>query len=220
MFDEHTRPSDDAHKGEKVSLARRLMAPELGPILDIGCGTGALLRALKTCSLRIGIETSCFVVDTWGFSGNKGILRWSGIVSDGQSLPLRDSSVQNVYLVGVLEHLDNPIEALREIKRVLRKGGQALVMTPNLGRPRRLFAALRGERLRERTGHKMGWDYHLLLQVLEEVGFLIMNKTCRFVDVPWYEYLPHRLAHWLSHRVLRRWFPMVGSELYVRMRKP
>ncbi|HET7039237.1 MAG TPA: class I SAM-dependent methyltransferase, partial [Gemmatimonadales bacterium] len=47
-------------------------------------------------------------------------------------LPLRDASADLVLCTEVLEHVPDPGQALREVRRVLRPGGVAIVSTPFL----------------------------------------------------------------------------------------
>jgi len=124
-----------------------------------------------------------------------------------------------VTMLGVIEHCESPIKALRQIHRVLKPKGTTVIVTPNLGRPRRFIKSLKGEAHVERSGHFQGWDYHLFKQVLEVVGFRDVEIYVRFVDLPGYKLLPSSIADWLSFRVLRKWCPMLGSELYAVCRK-
>jgi SAM-dependent methyltransferase len=52
---------------------------------------------------------------------------------DLQRLPFPDRSFDRVLCVHVLEHVDDDAAALRELSRVLRPGGEAVVMVPLLG---------------------------------------------------------------------------------------
>ena len=45
--------------------------------------------------------------------------------------PIEDSEVDIVYALEVIEHVENSRHFMREIKRILREGGQAFVSTPN-----------------------------------------------------------------------------------------
>lgn len=54
------------------------------------------------------------------------------IVGDIHGLPLKDESQDAVICVSVLEHVENPIQACRELYRVLRKGGYCFVYVPFL----------------------------------------------------------------------------------------
>jgi len=48
-----------------------------------------------------------------------------------KKLPFKDNSIDTIVLSGVIEHLENPMSALREMNRVLKKGGKLLMETPN-----------------------------------------------------------------------------------------
>lgn len=55
----------------------------------------------------------------------------SWVVGDAHNLPFRHSSISEIYVAHVIEHLDNPLEFLRECRRVLKRGGRVVVETPN-----------------------------------------------------------------------------------------
>lgn len=71
--------------------------------LDIGCG---FEREYHIKKAEIGIDL------------NRGIC---DVVGDAQFLPFRDSIFDEVFVYQVLEHLDNPMQCLREISRVANK---------------------------------------------------------------------------------------------------
>jgi SAM-dependent methyltransferase len=48
-----------------------------------------------------------------------------------KKLPFKNNSVDTIVLGGVIEHLENPILALREMNRVLKEDGVLLMETPN-----------------------------------------------------------------------------------------
>jgi len=48
-----------------------------------------------------------------------------------KKLPFQDKSIDTIILGGVIEHLENPLVALREMNRVLKDGGMLLMETPN-----------------------------------------------------------------------------------------
>ncbi|MBN1399608.1 MAG: methyltransferase domain-containing protein, partial [Anaerolineae bacterium] len=52
-------------------------------------------------------------------------------VANAQKLPFADESLDNVTLVGSLEHMLDPGECLLEMRRVLRWGGKAAILVPN-----------------------------------------------------------------------------------------
>lgn len=54
-----------------------------------------------------------------------------GHVADAEHIPYPDASFDVVIADNVMEHINKPVEVLREIARVLRPGGKLLFKTPN-----------------------------------------------------------------------------------------
>ena len=54
------------------------------------------------------------------------------IVADAHMLPYSDNSVDAIYCEAVLEHLNKPNLAVKEMNRVLRTGGKVIAITPFL----------------------------------------------------------------------------------------
>ncbi|MBI5913471.1 class I SAM-dependent methyltransferase [Candidatus Azambacteria bacterium] len=52
------------------------------------------------------------------------------IVADIQHLPFADDSLDAILCLSVLEHVENPFFAMKELHRVLRPGGKALLSAP------------------------------------------------------------------------------------------
>lgn len=54
------------------------------------------------------------------------------VIGDIHNIPLHDSSVDAIICHSVLEHVENPIKAVEEIKRILKKGGKVFVHVPSI----------------------------------------------------------------------------------------
>jgi SAM-dependent methyltransferase len=54
------------------------------------------------------------------------------VVADAHQLPYADNSVDALYGEAVLEHLHNPVRAVKEMCRVLKKGGEVFSVIPFL----------------------------------------------------------------------------------------
>lgn len=54
------------------------------------------------------------------------------IVADIHHLPMADDSVEAIFCIAVLEHVEDPIRATQEMYRVLQKGGHILIYVPFL----------------------------------------------------------------------------------------
>lgn len=113
-----------AHEAIYTTVERVLGALPRGRVLDVPAGEGALAERL----LRLGLEVEC--CDLY-----PEIFRLPGVEIKGgdlsRSLPYADASFDYVTCVEGLEHIENPFQALREIARVLRPGGHAVVSIPN-----------------------------------------------------------------------------------------
>jgi SAM-dependent methyltransferase len=97
-----------------------------GRLLDIGCGLGYFLQAIKPfCSEIQGIEIS----DSQSlFCKKLGLDVLTGVLTD---LDLPSESFDVVTMWDVIEHLANPMDYLVEIHRILKRGGLVVVSTPN-----------------------------------------------------------------------------------------
>ncbi|HKX30938.1 MAG TPA: class I SAM-dependent methyltransferase [Blastocatellia bacterium] len=93
-------------------------------VLDAGCGQGEILSEFR----RFGVP-----VDYYGVDLGVGDPSWEFKVSalaDLHQLPFRSGSFDKIICNQVLEHLDEPDSALRELARVLRPGGRAFISVP------------------------------------------------------------------------------------------
>jgi SAM-dependent methyltransferase len=118
----------------------RAALSKLGPfarkrILDFGCGHGMASTVLA----RAGAEVLAFdlspgyVNETIARAQANGV-HIHGFVADGARLPLADSSLDGIWGVAILHHL-NMVDAAKEIQRVLRPGGVAVFCEPWGGNP-------------------------------------------------------------------------------------
>jgi ubiquinone/menaquinone biosynthesis C-methylase UbiE len=119
------------HKYEKLKRymhAIEMLTPSRSDaILEIGCGTGYQIpQVAETCGAYIGLDVSEKSIQ---YCKSKGKVEL--IVGDAENLPIRDSSLNLILMIDVLENLDNPIKALAEMRRVLKKRGKAVVSVPN-----------------------------------------------------------------------------------------
>jgi SAM-dependent methyltransferase len=93
-------------------------------ILDVGCGSGMLLDkagAFMSAGLLIGCDVSFNIIKKY----RRGNI--SRIAADALKIPLRDKSVDFAYCADLLEHVLDPLECLREMRRVC---GRIAVFAP------------------------------------------------------------------------------------------
>jgi SAM-dependent methyltransferase len=151
----------DIKFGDDLPAYRRAVA-ESGvragaTVLDLGCGTGRALGALRDAAgpaaVVIGIDVTREMLDTARRLGraNSACL----LLADARRLPLADGCVDVVFAAGLVNHLPDPAAGLAEIARVTAAGGLLVVFHPT-GRVA----------LAARHGHRVGPDDVLSLDPL------------------------------------------------------
>lgn len=113
------------------SSVRALLQPVLhscGSLHEVGCGAGYSMLRMREW-IPAGVEVSASDVSDSLISKAKS--KNPGILIDNRSaysLGFPDKSIDVVVMMEVLEHLDSPQEALKELARVARK--HVLISTP------------------------------------------------------------------------------------------
>ena len=100
------------------NLASLLGARSVTSVLEVGCGTGAVLAAVA----RLGVGTRHVGVDMADPTVHldDGARTFDIQAYDGVRLPFEDASFDLVYSSHVIEHVPNPRGLLDEIRRVAR----------------------------------------------------------------------------------------------------
>jgi len=98
-------------------------------ILDVGCGRAwvagyFLQKDVKVHSLDISITNPAKAVKLYPSENH------SGIVADSFRLPFADDSFDCVIASEIIEHVIDPAEFVKELFRVVKKGGELIITTP------------------------------------------------------------------------------------------
>ncbi len=94
-------------------------------ILDIGCGTGATMDHLRRFGTVQGIDLFDLPLR---FSRQRGHERV--LCASATELPFVNNSFDLITALDVIEHLDDDVGGLREIRRVLKPGAPAVLFVP------------------------------------------------------------------------------------------
>jgi dolichyl-phosphate beta-glucosyltransferase len=163
--------SDTSHwwfrsKGSFVAGAlRKAHVDRKGFLVDVGAGAGGVTTVLgwrpdRTVTLD-GAETLVRI-------GQQRHAHLSA-VGLGERLPLRDGCATAVTLLDVIEHLDDPVATLLEVKRVLADDGVLVVTVP-------AHEAL-WSGADELLGHVRRYNRTLLREHLAAAGFAVERST-------------------------------------------
>jgi len=101
-------------------------------VLDAGCGTGRALPPLRDAvgpsGVVLGADLTPAMLEAAARAGRDadGLL----LLADVSALPVRSESLDAVFAAGLIAHLPNPAENLRELARVVRPGGTLALFHP------------------------------------------------------------------------------------------
>jgi ubiquinone/menaquinone biosynthesis C-methylase UbiE len=125
ISDRWAGPESLLHRSREKSLVRLISQYGRGDqYLDVGCGTGLILRHLPPGS--IGIDLNPRHLER----ASRYVPQSQVQVGDAEKLSFPDQSFSTVVCTEILEHLVHPEHALAEIYRVLKPGGRLLGSTP------------------------------------------------------------------------------------------
>ena len=104
------------------------LLPRLLPesvLLDLGCGPGTITAGLaRRVGRVVGLDASAEMVEAArNHAADCGIDNADFKVGSAYDLPFDDDSLDVVYAHQVFQHLSQPVEALREVRRVLKPQG-------------------------------------------------------------------------------------------------
>ncbi len=151
-----------------------------GPILDLGCGNGALVNALvKSGFDAYGVDASPTGIEI-GKRHNPMRVHLHDVTLSTLPPALAGIAFSYVISTEVIEHLYEPRALLRFAKRVLRPGGCLIVSTPYHGYLKNVALASSG---RLDAHFTVGWDgghikffsRRTLTGMLEQEGFSVTN---------------------------------------------
>lgn len=144
-------------RGEVQSVEKTL--PKLkGKVLDIGCGRQLLKKSVQEAGCEyIGLDHPTV-------SKRQRSIIAPDILADIESIPLRNGSIDSILLFMVIEHAPHPLSALKEINRILKKGGRIFMNTTE-----------------NYPGHDLPSDYFRfrmsgLISLFNETGFRVTQK--------------------------------------------
>jgi ubiquinone/menaquinone biosynthesis C-methylase UbiE len=101
-------------------------------LLEVGFGTGTDLLQFARGGARVtGVDLTPRSIDIAQRRFEVYGLKGQFLIGDGEYLSFPDASFDVVYSFGVLHHTPDTARAIREVHRVLRPGGEAIVMLYN-----------------------------------------------------------------------------------------
>lgn len=161
--------------------------------LDIACGRGLLLSELEARgAVSVGVDLSEVALLRCRENHSAALVA----VADGERLPFASDTFDIAFHLGNLEHFFDPLAGAREMVRVMKPGGRAVVMLPNSYYSGDLWKVIRTgygpnhHQPIDRFATRREWE-----DLLEEAG-LTVEKTVAYNKFKWWKHLlPFNLAY-------------------------
>lgn len=107
----------------RAEVLARVTGVEGRDVLEVGCGEGMMFEGSGTHPVQMDVSMT-------RVARAAGKCRFL-LCADGYQLPFADDSFEVVLLIAVLEHTREPGRMLAEARRVLKRGGRAIMVVPN-----------------------------------------------------------------------------------------
>jgi SAM-dependent methyltransferase len=153
--------------------------PRRGRVLEVGCGGGRYLRALRELRPElalVGADVSRTALARLAAAEPAIETR----LAAGDALPAADGEFDAVLVIDVLEHVPDPDRLLAEVHRVLAPGGVLHLHVPCEGDPRSLWRWLPGQSGPRGWKRRFGGHLHRfrrgeILRRVEAAGFSLLR---------------------------------------------
>jgi ArsR family transcriptional regulator len=150
----------------------RLFKNKHKTIIDIGCGTGRNLPLLAKYSEKvIGFDSSPSMLQLSEHICYKNNINYELKLGDVQQLPFINENIDGAFINMVLHHISDPLEALKEISRILTQKGKILLIE---------LLSHQNESMRNKYADLwLGFSENELIKWLKQANFTIINKIIK-----------------------------------------
>jgi len=135
--------------------------PANGRVLDFGAGTGTFAERIRTS----GLDVECLEPD----AGQAMALDARGFPTFTDSRDVPEARFDAIYSLNVMEHIEDHGAEARQLFRMLRPGGTAVIYVP-------AFQVLFGD-MDRKVGHVRRYTRASLAQNFAEAGFVIEQNS-------------------------------------------
>lgn len=133
----------------------------LEKVLEIGCGPKYYMRFCQS-KMYVGVD----------------LMNKPDIIASAMHLPFRDGCFNGIIMFDVLEHIKDIDKALSECKRILKRGGRLLILSPNT-----LGFGLYDSFADPAHIHHFTW--YTIKKILSENGFKINETIPLHLHITW-----------------------------------
>ena len=172
-------------------------------VLELGCGPGRYVAMLASFGYKVTGVDPCTFSDWESIKDKYQVDFISGV--KGENLPFPNCHFDHAVCLGTILYLDDPVAALKELRRVVKPGGRLVVRTVNKFN---LFTRLTGRKMDPAS--KNLYTMEELCALLKVAGFESLEKFYFefrppfFPNFWWYlqsVWLTPKALTWLSERL-------------------
>ncbi|MBN1780266.1 methyltransferase domain-containing protein [bacterium] len=123
----------------------------------------------------------------------------NAVCADAYHLPFRPDTLDAVVLSEVIEHLESPMDVLKEVKRVLSQNGRLIVTVP-FEEKIRFCTCIHCNRVTPVNAHLHTFSAESLSRLVNQCGLAVQSVTCicnkvanRLHVYRWMRYFPFRI---------------------------
>jgi ubiquinone/menaquinone biosynthesis C-methylase UbiE len=190
----------------KARLTRELAPDAPAKILDFGCGIGNTTRSLASHfpnASIVGLDPSAESIRA--ASARRHPANVSFVSDPTGTIPFADGEFDLAFVACVFHHIERPnrVAAARELRRVLRSNGRALMFEHNPLNP-----------LTRRVVANVPFDEGVELLPKREGEALFSGAGLRVAESGYYFFFPRFLAPLRAAERALRWFPL-GAQYFV-----
>lgn len=204
---------DMALKRRAINIITNLELKDGEKVLDVGCGDGYYLHLMSNLGLKLKLSGTDFakhdlVRAKKNLKGKKVKLVYGDLM---KKLPFKSNSFDKITMSEVAEHLPDDVRGLKEVNRVLIKGGTLCLTVPNHNYPflwdpvNWVLEKTTGKHIK--SGFFAGlWNQHERLykpqeikNVVEKAGLKVEEvKSLTFWCLPFNHYIVNLVARGLA----------------------
>jgi len=145
-------------------------------ILDLGCGDGANLRWLANFSNDLyGTDYNFLRLVRAEKNMEKEGIHVKIFLTEIMALPFEENSFDIVFFNHVIEHINDDLQALRNIYKITKKGGLVIIGTPNEGAFFWKFAYSIEPRIKRQTDHVNFYTAKSFTKLAQKAGFTVKH---------------------------------------------
>ena len=133
-------------------------------VLDVGCGTGINMKYLQRYRQVLGVDVSMKALKFCKSRGINDLLQ-----AQIENLPFQEDRFDLICALDILEHVEDDLKALCQLRRVCKKGGRLLITIPAFN-----FLWSGEDNVSE---HKRRYTRHEIVAKAEAAGLKIEKAT-------------------------------------------